>query len=247
MDVDDDRQFKFSRKIPQQGHDLFRRLGVQRGGRFVSQQYLGLLHQRAHHANALAFAARQLVGAFVRIMGNTHTLHQLVSPAYVGLGITTRQRGPCRNIPQPPGLDVFHDRQTVHQIKALKHHTDATTGKAQLRLFQFGQIGTIQCNRPRGGFDKTVDAAQQLTFASTGRPDDRHDFWPPISRSRFLRTGSPPLYRFTSFSIFSILASRGLRGGCKAPRANCEYTVRDLISPQLAASPWGVYSTPFLD
>src|SRR5919204_424971 len=42
-------------------HDLDRRFRIERGGGLIGEQQIGLLHQRAGNADALALPARELV------------------------------------------------------------------------------------------------------------------------------------------------------------------------------------------
>ncbi|ETW11056.1 6-pyruvoyl-tetrahydropterin synthase [Roseivivax marinus] len=175
VDVDKDRQLQLSGEVAQEAHDLLGCLGVERGRRLVRQQDLGVLHQRAHDADALALAARQLVGAGVGVVGDADALHQFVGAADVLLGIAPHDRRPGRDVAQPAGLHVLHHRQAIHEVEALEHHADLAPRRPQVPAAQLRQLGSVELDRARGRLDQTVDAAQQRRLARPGRADDGHD------------------------------------------------------------------------
>ena len=63
MNVDDHRNVALRRAVRNQFHDFHRRLGVERGRRFVREEEVRLLHQGTRNADALALSAGELIGA----------------------------------------------------------------------------------------------------------------------------------------------------------------------------------------
>ena len=63
VNVDDHRNVALAGAARDQFHDLDRGLRIERGGRLVGEHQVGLLHQSAGDADALALAAGELVGA----------------------------------------------------------------------------------------------------------------------------------------------------------------------------------------
>src|SRR3546814_8518215 len=59
MDVDQHGQLEFVGQLLQQFHDLARGDRIERGGGFVGQQDLRLLHQRAYDTDALALRSEE--------------------------------------------------------------------------------------------------------------------------------------------------------------------------------------------
>ena len=58
----DERQVFLAVQLDEQLREVQRRGAVEGAGRFVGEQELGLVNERAHHRHALAFAAGKLVG-----------------------------------------------------------------------------------------------------------------------------------------------------------------------------------------
>ena len=86
-------------RLRDQLHDLDRGLRIERGGRLVGEQELGLLHQRARDADALALAAGELVGALGGEVAEPDRVEQLEGALDVrapGICAATRAR-PARS------------------------------------------------------------------------------------------------------------------------------------------------------
>ena len=78
MRDDDDRDAELFVDVADQLKDLARRLGVERAGRFVAQQNLGVRRQRAGNGDALLLTAGELRGIGLRLVGQADRLQKLL-------------------------------------------------------------------------------------------------------------------------------------------------------------------------
>jgi hypothetical protein len=74
-----------------QAHDLAAGLGIEARGRFIDQQKLGLLRQRARDADPLPLPARQRIGALVGLSIRPDAVEQLIGALDVGGGYFRRK------------------------------------------------------------------------------------------------------------------------------------------------------------
>ena len=124
MDVDDHRNVALAGAARDQLHDLDRGLRIERGGRLVGEHEIGLLHQRARDADALALAARELVGALVGEIGEADGVEQLEGALDVGGGKPAQPRPPDRHIAEPAAQHVLDHREPLDQVVFLEDHAD---------------------------------------------------------------------------------------------------------------------------
>ena len=110
--------------LDDQPHDLPRGLGIERGGRLVDQQQVGVLRQGAGDADALALATGQGVGPLVDMVAQADPVEQGVG---LGDGVgreLPEEAAPEADIAEAAGEHVLHDRQPFHQGVFLEDHAD---------------------------------------------------------------------------------------------------------------------------
>jgi hypothetical protein len=173
VDVDDHRNVAFARALGDQFHNLDRGLGIERGGRLVGEDQIGVLHQGAGDADTLALAAGELVGALVRERAEPDRIEQLKRAVNV-LGIEPAQPGsPYCDVAEAAGQHVLDHRQAFHQIIFLEHHADTAADPAQLASVELRDVLAEEQDLAGGRIDQPVDAADQRGFTGTGRTNDR--------------------------------------------------------------------------
>ena len=70
----------FPRDLAEQFHHLQTGLGIKRAGRFVGEQNVGVVHQRARDRDPLHLSARQLIRALFHLVFQSHTDERLGRP-----------------------------------------------------------------------------------------------------------------------------------------------------------------------
>ena len=154
-------------QLAHDGQHLAHHLGVQRGGRLVKQQYLGLHGQRAGNRHTLLLPAGKLARLGMDIGGHADLLQIVQCGALGGFLVHVQHIAQARRA-------VVQHRHIVEKVKALEHH--AHLGAVGARVAALGRdvVAVEQHLAVRGGLQQ-VDAAQQGRFAAAGRADDAGD------------------------------------------------------------------------
>ena len=153
-----DRHAAFAPEVEKVGAQRFGGEHVERGERLVHQQQLGIDHQRAREADALAHAARQLlrVGVFEPVEADQVDGGQRPLAALL-------RRHALRFQPQ---LDVLLDREPGEQREALEHHGKSVGGA-------FDRLA-VDCRLRRSlGRHQPRDDAQKRGLARAGAAQQR--------------------------------------------------------------------------
>ena len=154
-----DRQPAFDPEIDQVGAQRLGGQHVERRERLVHQQQVGMHHQRAGKADALAHAARQFlgVGGFEAVEADQVDRRQRARAA---LGAVDAER-------LQPEFDVLQHRQPGKQREGLEHHGDAVRRSLDGLAAAFGVA--------RGRRDQAGDDAQQRRLARSGAAEQADD------------------------------------------------------------------------
>ncbi|MNS16645.1 hypothetical protein D3C72_482990 [compost metagenome] len=142
-------------------------MAVQRARRFIGQNHLPAVHQRAGNTHSLLLAARELRWLIIDTLGQTQTRQQRMGALKALLAFHT---GIHRR-----DFHVLRRRQMRKQMVALED-------KAKVFTAQFGQRIAVEGGniRPRhaigaaGRFIQAAENVHQGGFSGAGRPDDRH-------------------------------------------------------------------------
>ena len=156
---------------------LARELGVERGGRLVEKQDLGVHLQRAGDGHALLLAAGELARIGVGLVAEAHLLERLARGRLDLRAVALLHAdGRIHN--------VFEYRVVREEIELLKNEAEIVADLLELRLV--GVDGGAVVARARGVVPVKADlagvdaleqrgAAQQRGFAAAARADDGHD------------------------------------------------------------------------
>lgn len=145
-------------------------LGVERGGRLVREQHLGVARQGAGYAHALLLTAGELAGVGLRLVGEADQVEELLGLAGALLA------GEAEDLQRQ--LHVVQDGAGVQQVEVLEDHADAGAGPAQLRARpaasagQGGEVLPGHRHGAGGGAFQEVDAADQGGFSGAALSDD---------------------------------------------------------------------------
>ena len=165
------------REVLDDVEDLAHELRVERGGRLVEQEDLGLGGERPGDGDALLLTAGQLARPGVGLVGQTDALEQ---DACLGLDLVARTALRVdRRLDQ-----VLQHRQVREQVEALEHEADAGALAQHVLLAQLPQRVAAALVADDLAADRheppvhpleVVDDAQQGRLARAGRADDdRH-------------------------------------------------------------------------
>ena len=124
----------------QQLHDLDRGLRIERRGRLVGEQDVGLLHDRARDADALPLAAGQRIGALRSRSRQGRRRRAARTPRRYRRRELAPPRPPRRHVARAAAEQVLHHGQALDQVVLLEHHADAPPRLAQRRAGQLGEI-----------------------------------------------------------------------------------------------------------
>jgi hypothetical protein len=161
---DHDHGHAVVRKLAHHGKHVADEFGIERRGRLVEQDRLGLHCERACDGNALLLAARKLRRMGICLLGETHLSQQRTA---------ARKRLGARLVlhVDRPFDDVLERRAVRKQIEALEHHRyllpdryDRPRMALDPRAFHQDVAGIIAL--------QSVDAAQDSRFAGARRADD---------------------------------------------------------------------------
>ena len=140
VDVDDHRDVALRGAARDQLHDLDRGLGIERRGGLVGEHEVGLLHQRARDADALALAAGKLVGALGGEVAEADGVEKVKGAIDVASGKLAQPRPPHRHVAEPPAQHVLDHGEPLDQVVFLEHHADAAPCRAQCAAAEPGEV-----------------------------------------------------------------------------------------------------------
>ena len=162
----------------QQFHDVARRLGVERGDRFVGEDDTGALYQAAGKRRALLLAARQsggaLPGGLLDADGNQR-FHRLLALRH---GEAFEQAAPEAGLVQQADKDVGQHRHAVDQVELLEDEPNAGADAADVArdaataLHGFAEDEDLAAAGIGG--DEAGEVTHQRGLAGTGGADQRH-------------------------------------------------------------------------
>ena len=132
MQVDDNGNAILVAYFAKQHHDFLARYRVEAGNRFVGQDDLGLLRERARNADALLLAARQFVGATPGFVGQVNTAQHVLCDVHVFLAEKVEDAAHPGALRQPSCQDIGNDRESIHKIELLEDHRNSGSDAAKL-------------------------------------------------------------------------------------------------------------------
>src|SRR6266540_532469 len=147
--------------------DLADHLRVQRRGRLVEQDELGVHGQRAGDRHALLLAAGQLRRHLVRLVLDADPGEQFVRPL---LGLLP---GLSADLDRPEA-DVVEHAHVGEQVELLEHHAHLGAEPCQLAALA-RQRAAVEPDRAAVDRLQPVDRAAQRRLPGAGRTDDHHD------------------------------------------------------------------------
>jgi hypothetical protein len=140
---------------------------VERTGRFISKEKLGLINEGANHCDALAFATGELTGAMRESAAETHFIQELTGALRSGgaeFVVFEWKRG---------DEDIFEDRALRQEMVRLKDEPEeAIAGVGKGEIIEASKILTIEGDRTTGGMVQCSDDVQERALAGTGGADD---------------------------------------------------------------------------
>ena len=143
------------------GAHLHAQLGVEVGKRLVEQEHLGIAHDGAAHGDALALAARELLGLAVQELGDVEDLGRLLDPPVdLVLG---------RALELQPERHVLVDVHVRVERVVLEHHGDVPVLRGNV-------VDDVAADRDVAARDllEARDHAQGRALAAARGPD-QHD------------------------------------------------------------------------
>ncbi len=159
-----DRQAELAVDALQQVEDRTRGFGIERGRRFIRQQYLRLARQRASDADALLLAAADLRWIAILLRGQPDQIEQR---QHGGFDVGTARTGQFER-----QRDVVEHRARRQQVEVLEDHADLAACLAQRTGRQQHQVAPadddIAFVRPR----EQVDGAHERALAGAASADD---------------------------------------------------------------------------
>jgi hypothetical protein len=153
------------RQLFEQGHDLGAALAVQRPGRFVGQNNVPAIHERAGNGHALLLPTRKLVGMVGQAVGQAQTGKQRFGPYLARLrGLAGIHGG---------DFDVAQGIQRADQVIALKHEPERLT--AQPSQFVGREHGDVLAGEPILPGCGPIQAAQDVHERGLARARGAHE------------------------------------------------------------------------
>ena len=157
------------RHLTQDLHDLDAGLAVQRAGRFIRQQDLRVVYQRAGNGDALHLAAAELIRLFLQLVSQAYFLQRFRCPAAALLPADAGK-----------GQGQFHvgkHRLVRNQVIALEYKTHRMIPVGIPVPFRKLFCGFSPDHQIAGGVPvQAADNIQQRCFSAAGRPQDRGKF-----------------------------------------------------------------------
>jgi len=153
----------------QDAQHFLARVRVQRAGRFVRQDDVAAVHQRARDTHALLLAARQLPGAMAGAVAQAQAPQQFGGALQPGLaalaGIDGRH------------LDVALRRQVGQQVIALENEAEVFAAQfGQFVRVQLAGAAAVHAVVAAGGAVQAAQDVHQGRLARARRADDGHHF-----------------------------------------------------------------------
>ena len=152
----------------QQVDDLRLHRDVECGDRLVADQQLGLHHQGAGDADALALAAREFLHGAAHVGGGEADAlqHRRDAPRTVCFG----------DVGPECGKRLLDDLADLHAwIEAgdriLEHHLDLAAQRLPALLVELGEIATLEDRRTAGDGLQAEQRPREARFAAAGFPD----------------------------------------------------------------------------
>jgi hypothetical protein len=132
-----------------------------------------LLRQGACDAHALHLAARERVGALVRLVREAHAAQALVRQRDVGAAEEVQHRGQRRHRAQPAGEHVLQRAQARHHVVVLEDHGHALAQGA--RVGAVHRVHAVDLELAAVGHGQAVHAAQQGRLAGARLAEHHHE------------------------------------------------------------------------
>ena len=151
--------------VAQQLEDGVGALGVERGGRLVAEDHLGLAGQCAGDGNALLLPAGQLAGIAPGLLTQTDAVEQLERAGAILLRHLAGS-GEERK------AHVVQHGLLREQAEVLENHGHPTTIRAQLLAGQGGDVAAIDLDSAQRGALEQVDGAHERRLAGVAHADD---------------------------------------------------------------------------
>ena len=154
-------------QVADQREDLVAGARVEVAGRLVGEQDRRIDRQRARDRDALALAARQLVGQVLQAVAELDERQQLAR-ALVDLSAR-----PAAQVQRQ--ADVLEARQRRQQVEELEDEADLVAPHArQLVVGQAGERFAVDADLAGRRAIEAADRVEQRRLAGAGRADDRH-------------------------------------------------------------------------
>ena len=162
-----DRQLELAVDLAQKLQDGISRLRIESGCRFVAEQQIRLVDERAGDADALLLPAAQLKRIDVLLVAKLHQVENFSDP-----GADERLRMP-RHLQRKS--DILKNGARVKQVELLKNHADFLPRLPQLLLRQIGNHFSPDLDGARIRLFQPIQATDQGRFARPGKADDSED------------------------------------------------------------------------
>ncbi len=145
--------------LVEDAQDELARLRVQRAGRLVAQEELGLLRHRARDRHALLLAAGELRREVVEPVAEPHQLERLLGLHRVGRDLADQR-------------DVLPGGQAGDEVVELEDEADELAPVArELVVVGVAQVQLLVAQRPVRGTVEPADDVEQRRLAASGRAE----------------------------------------------------------------------------
>ena len=166
----DDGDAQTSVDIREQVHDGLGNVGVQSGGGFIAQQYLGVHGQSPGNGHPLLLAAGELPGQGLALVRQLYHLQQLVHPPLHRFFVP---------LPALHGQgDVLPHIEAAQQGELLEDHADAPAEFPGLPAPEGGDLHPVNLEAALFIGGQSVDAPQQRGLARAALADEAVDLSP---------------------------------------------------------------------
>jgi hypothetical protein len=192
---------------------------VEAGVGLVEQQDLGVEHERAGQAGALAHAAGDLAGELLLRAGEAGHLHLLEDDVLdLALGL-------AGVLPQREG-DVVVEVLRAEQGAVLEQHAEQLADLVQLLLADLGDVTAVDDDRAGLGLEQADQGLQEHRLAGAGGPEHHADLTRGEREADVLpdRLSPEPLRQVldddldTHWELHSSVVAR-THGGCRVVRS----------------------------
>ncbi len=161
---DQDGQAEAGLQCGDQVEDLAGGLRVERAGRLVAEQHVGVGGQRPGDADPLPLAPGQLRGKGLPRVAEPDQPEQF---GRLGGSLGASDPGQFERVG-----DVARDGAGVEQVGVLEDQPEPAPGPAQLGRVHGGEVGAVDLDGAAGGPVEQRDASHQGRLAGTGLADD---------------------------------------------------------------------------